>query len=231
MNILLIEDEVSISEFIEQKVTEILKEETNIDKAYTLNDGIEKANQNKYDICLLDLNLNNENGFKLLEIISEREFETIIISENTENALKAFEYSVLDFIPKPFDQERLQQAFDKYFKKHNQQVSEKEYLSTRKSGKNFVLEVDNIEMFKAADIYVEAHLRNGQKELLDRTMEQLEQLFKNKFLRIHRSYLVDMKEITEFYHAGGGSYRLQLKNGKELPVSRSRYKMVQGLFN
>ena len=231
MNILLIEDEVPISKFIKKKVNEVLNHETKIDTAYTLNDGIIKAKKEQYDLCLLDLNLNNENGFNFLQEIKQKDFETIIISANTENALKAFEYSVLDFVPKPFDLDRLKLAFDKYFAKKNEKKPQKEYLTSRKSGKNFVIEVSEIEMFKAADIYVEAFLRNGKKELLDKTMEQLEKLLADKFLRIHRSYLIDKREILEFYHAGGGSYRIHMKNGKELPVSRSRYKLVQALFN
>ncbi len=69
------------------------------------------------DVLFLDLNLNGKDGFDLLKTSVSGAFHVIIISAHTEQALKAFEYGVLDFVGKPFNKERLARALDRVFER------------------------------------------------------------------------------------------------------------------
>ena len=76
---------------------------------------------NSLDLVLLDLNLNGDNGFDLLTTAVSESFHTIVISAYKDQAITAFEYGILDFVPKPFNRDRLEQAFDRdHYKRKNQ---------------------------------------------------------------------------------------------------------------
>ncbi len=68
-------------------------------------------------------------------------------------------------------------------------------------------------------------------ELLLKTMKRLEQILPAYFFRTHRSYFVNLNEIESFCHVSGGTYELSLKDGTVLPLSRSKYKSLYGLFH
>ena len=107
MRILIIEDEASVADRIERLTRQVLG--TNIQrlaKRQTLSAGLHYLQNHPIDLLLLDLNLNGLNGFSILQELLSHSFQTIIVSANTDQALKAFEYGVLDFIPKPFTIER-----------------------------------------------------------------------------------------------------------------------------
>ena len=77
---------------------------------------------------------------------------------------------------------------------------------------------------------MEAHLKNGDVEILSKTMDRLEQILPGRFMRIHRSYIVDISHIDSFGHVGGGTYQVTLKNGTTAPLSRQRYKELKDVI-
>ncbi len=232
MKILIIEDEKPIAKYIDRLSRKILKDDIeNIKIVFSLEDAISFISHNQIDLCLLDLNLNGDDGYQLLKTAAKDSFQTIIISANTDRAIEAFEYEVLDFIAKPFDEERLHNAFEKFFNLPEKQNSSIQHLSIRKDNRNVVIQVDEISCFKSAGIYVEVHLKKKQKELLDKTMDQLEQILPANFLRVHRSVIVDLSQIQSYSHSGGGIYQIVLKTGELLPLSRQKYKELQKRLN
>jgi two-component system response regulator LytT len=232
MKILIVEDELPISNYISDLLTNIL--DSKIETIYvkhTLKHAIEFIKQTDIDLCLLDLNLNGKSGFSLLKEVVSYSFHTIIISANKEQAAQAFEYGVLDFVTKPFDRERLEIALDRYLsRKENHEISTR-YLSVRKSNQISVIDITNITHLKAAGVYVEAHLENGSSEFLDKSMERVLHILPPRFIRIHRSYIVDLTRISGYRHAGGGNYEVILKSEKTLPLSRQKYKELQEVLN
>lgn len=232
MRIIIVEDERPIAKYIEKLCGEILGEKIkSIHTFHTLEQASGFLDDSQVDLCLLDLNLNGEDGYELLKTAVAGSFHTIVISANTDRAVDAFEYGVLDFVGKPFDEDRLQKAFDRYFNRMERQEIPTKYLSIRKGRRNFILNVDTILYFKAAGIYVDAHLKNGKVEILDKTMDRLGQILPSRFMRIHRSYFVDISHIQHYEHLGGGTYHVNLKNGESLPLSRQKYKELHELFN
>ncbi len=232
MKILIVEDEKPIAKYIEKLCYNILK--NNIQSVYlyyTLDNASKFLFENQIDICLLDLNLNGENGYELLKLAVSGSFHTIIISAYTDQAVEAFKYGVLDFIPKPFNEDRLKLAFDRYFDRIKRKELNTKYLSIYRYGKNDIISIDHIEFFKAADIYVQVHFKNGKTEILNKTMDRLEQILPSRFIRIHRSYLVDIKEIKSYGHHTGGTYHVIMKSRQSLPLSRQKYKELHKIFS
>jgi two-component system, LytTR family, response regulator LytT len=232
MRILIVEDESPIAEYIEKSCRAILGPKIqSIKIIYELDQASDYLNQNKIDLLLLDLNLHGENGYELLKSAVAGSFHTIIISAYTNQAIEAFEYGVLDFVPKPFKEERLRYAFDRYFAKDNNRESATKYLTARRGNENIVIPVEKIRYFKSAGIYSEAYLTNGKKELLNKNMNQLIQILPKNLLRIHRTCIVDINQIHSFKHGGGGIYNVILHSGEVLPLNRTKFKELQECFN
>jgi len=82
-----------------------------------LDKAIDYVEKESVDLCFLDLNLSGQNGFQLIEK-SKQDFQTIITSAYTEKAIDAFHLGVLDFVPKPFQKERVKKAINRYLVKH-----------------------------------------------------------------------------------------------------------------
>lgn len=97
----------------------------------SLSEGLAYVNSNPIDLLLLDLNLNGENGFDILKQTASLSFHTIIISANKDQALKAFEFGVLDFVPKPFNKARLELAFNRIVKKEEVSDENLQFLAVK----------------------------------------------------------------------------------------------------
>ncbi|OJJ21123.1 DNA-binding response regulator [marine bacterium AO1-C] len=228
MHILIIEDEAMIARRI-HRMTEAYfgNAAKKIHHCAFLVDGQVYLQQNEVDLLLLDLNLNGDDGFEILQNMVAQPFHTIIISAYKEKAITAFEYGVLDFVPKPFNETRLHKALDRVNLQVTPEVQQLKYLAIAKKGRQHLIHLEDVLYIQGARIYTEVFLKNGQKELHNKSLDKLEQLLPESFQRIHKSYLVDMREVTEFLSAAGGKYAVMLSNGEQLPVSRSRFKALK----
>ncbi|RAJ02337.1 LytTR family two component transcriptional regulator [Chitinophaga skermanii] len=228
MKLLIIEDEARIAKRIERMSRAFfgtqLQSLAIID---SLQEGITYIEQHAIDVLLLDLNLNGENGFTILESVVSRGFHTIIISANTDRAITAFTYGVLDFVPKPFDQNRLAQAFLRISQPSNALQKNTKYLAIRKNGNIALIDVDDILYIKGAGIYSELYLKNGKQELHDKTLEKLAQLLPGNFERIHKSYIVPISQIQQLLVQPGSKYDAVLKTGEIIPIGRTRYHFLK----
>ncbi len=225
MNILIIEDEIRIAKRVERMTKEFfLNTLQNINSVQSLSEGLDFIKNNTLDLVLLDLNLNGENGFDVLKETVSGSFHTIIISANKEEALKAFEFGVLDFVPKPFNKERIEIAFNRIVKKEEVSNENLQFLAVKKRGGIQLIDISNVLYIKGAGVYTELYLTNGQKELHDKSLEKLSQLLPKSFERIHKSYLVKTSEIKEIIVKTGSQYAVELHNGEIIPVGRTKYK-------
>ena len=228
MNILIIEDEIRIAKRVERMTKEFfLNTLQNINSVQSLSEGLDFIKNNTLDLVLLDLNLNGENGFDVLKETVSGSFHTIIISANKEEALKAFEFGVLDFVPKPFNKERIEIAFNRIVKKEEVSSENLQFLAVKKRGGIQLIDISNVLYIKGAGVYTELYLTNGQKELHDKSLEKLSQLLPKSFERIHKSYLVKTSEIKEIIVKTGSQYAVELHNGEIIPVGRTKYKALR----
>ncbi|MEL6986614.1 MAG: LytTR family DNA-binding domain-containing protein [Bacteroidota bacterium] len=225
MKILIVEDELIIAKRL-MRLTRSFYTQQNVSLAHveSIDEGLEFLNKNEIDLLFLDLNLNGEDGFDLLKQMSAASFHTIIISAYKEKAITAFEYGVLDFVPKPFNEKRLVQALTRIHETNKPQENHLKYLSISKKGKQMLIEIDQLLYIKGARIYTELHLKNGQSEIHNKTLDKLEQLLPSYFVRIHKSYITDMRAAKSILIESGGKYTLILNNDVQLPISRGKYK-------
>jgi DNA-binding LytR/AlgR family response regulator len=228
MNILIVEDESRIAKRIERMTRDIfgdaLESLTHIN---TLHEALKFIENGSLDLVLLDLNLNGENGFDMLTTAVSESFHTIVVSANKEQALTAFEYGVLDFVPKPFNRDRLEQAFNRAITKEKTEDNKIKLLAVKKKGRIQLIPIEDLLYIKGAGPYTELFLTDGTKELHDKSLEKLEQLLSYSFERIHKSYLVKMSEIKDIIVASGSKYMAELKNGALIPIGRTKYKDIK----
>ena len=104
-----------------------------------------------------------------MESVVAEPFHTIIISAYKDKAITAFEYGVLDFVPKPFDEERLSKACQRITSKKEVDTGIK-FLAIKKRGKRFLINIEDIKYIKGAGIYTELYLKNGTKEIHNKTL-------------------------------------------------------------
>ncbi len=228
MKILIAEDEPVIANRIERLTREILGDRiTSIKKFTTLEEARSCLALHQTDLLFLDLNLKGKDGFHLLEGLQAGSFYTVIISAYGERAVQAFNYPVIDFIEKPFNKDRLVQTFQKLenFEAKNNFASK--FISLKKNSEIKLIEVDRIVYIKGAGVYSEIILDNEEKELHHLNLEKVNLLLPSNFIRIHRSYIVNIYHVQKMITHGGSKYSLMLKNGIELPASRSRYPEIR----
>jgi two-component system response regulator LytT len=228
MRILIIEDEARIAKRLARMTKVYFEQQLTLTICDTLSKGMAFIEHTAIDVLLLDLNLNGENGFEVLETMVSRPFHTIIVSAYTDKAITAFSYGALDFVPKPFDEARLFQAFARLNAKSLKTDHLLKYLAIRKGNMIKMIETWNVNYIKGAGIYSELHVHDGNSELHDKSLDALEQLLPpDEFTRIHRSYIVNLKQIERLIVEPGGKYAVLLKPGLLLPVGRSRYKELR----
>ena len=132
MRILIVEDEKVAARGLQRMVQDILGKEISwIGWEASLDASRFALADKPVDILFLDLNLNGENGFELLQGAVAGSFHTIVVSANEDQALRAFEYGVLDFVPKPVSEERLEKAIGR-IKDANYSGKHAKYLPIRK---------------------------------------------------------------------------------------------------
>jgi len=228
MNILIVEDESRIAKRIERMTRDIFGDALqSLKRIDNLPEALRFIENSSLDLVLLDLNLNGADGFDLLTTAVSKSFHTIIISANKDQAITAFEYGVLDFVPKPFNRDRLEQAFNRAITKEKTENSKIKLLAVKKRGRIQLVPIEDLLYIKGAGPYTELFLTDGTKELHDKSLEKLEQLLSHTFERIHKSYLVKMSEVKDIIVESGSKYRVELKNGVLIPIGRTKYKDIK----
>src|SRR6185295_4882628 len=174
-------------------------------------EGVKSIQQHQPDLIFLDVQMPKINGFEMLELVEEPP-AVIFTTAFDEYAIKAFESHAVDYLLKPFSRDR----FDKAIAKWNlagKSVSSKEQLAplldsvssspaeqhrvvVKLAGKIRIIPIEEIHYLEAADDYVKIHTREGAF-LKNKTMGHFESVLnKTLFVRTHRSYMVNITEIT-----------------------------------
>ncbi len=230
MNITLIEDEPMVAKRLTRFVENICQGKASIACFNTLDDALDHLANKGTDVLFLDLNLHGKDGFSLLREQLAEPYHTIVVSANTDRALEAFELGVLDFVSKPFTQERIQKALDRYLGAHFKGQCQK--LSYKKHNQLHFLLVDDIQFVQAAGHYCEITTNTDEVILHDKHLDKLMQILPSHFMRVHRSYAVPLNEIASVSQKSGAKYVAHLASGKQVPVGRTKYKeLIEALGN
>lgn len=227
MHILVVEDERIIAERLTRLLGDILGDRiTHLHVAPTLAKARERLEETTPDLVFLDLNLRGRNGFELLQIAVSEPFETVVVSAHTERAMDAFQYGVLDFVGKPFDRERLQISVDRFLSRARLESSTR-YLSVKQASGTVLVDLEKVAYLRGAGPYAELVLWDGQILLHGKSLDKLARLLPDHWERIHKSYVVNMKDVRQWRAHTGSRYELELKDGTQLPVGRTRYKALR----
>lgn len=231
MRILIAEDEPVIAQRIERLTKEILGDRIiSIKKCGTTEECLSYLMVHQINLLFLDLNLKGKDGFDLLEEKTAGSFYTVIISAYSNRAIQAFNYPVIDFIEKPFDKSRLEKTFERlknFESKHNFTTN---FISLKKESEIKLIPIDEIVYLKGAGVYSELFLASDKKELHPQNLEKIDLLLPASFVRIHKSYIVNFQFVESITLHGGSKYSMILKNGVELPVSRSKYQELKKML-
>lgn len=203
-------------------------------------DGVKKINELKPDVIFLDIQMPKLNGFELLELLQHYP-KVIFTTAFDEYALKAFENNAIDYLLKPFSEERFNQALSKL---QNNTVSAEEKInhlssftpkyeeeSSRiviKNGSEIqIIPTKEIDFIEAYDDYVKIYI--GEKyQLKKKTLSYYEKVLEDKqFIRIHRSFLLNIAKLTRIESFEKNSYIAILSSGMRVPISRTAYPILK----
>lgn len=207
-------------------------------------DGIKAINSHKPDLIFLDIQMPKLNGFEMLELLDEKP-KIIFTTAFDQYALKAFDVNAIDYLLKPFSEERFADAVNKVLKEQSETREEKveklkshideeiEFLDrviVKQNQKINIIPIEKVIYFEAQDDYVMIHNDDG-KYLKQKTMKYFEDHLDPKdFVRIHRSYIVNISRVKEIELFDKDSYKAILKDGTKLSVSRSGYTKLKEIF-
>ncbi len=207
-------------------------------------DGIKAINSQKPDLIFLDIQMPKLNGFEMLELLEEKP-KIIFTTAFDQYALKAFDVNAIDYLLKPFSEERFTEAVNKVLKEHSDASNERveklkshideeiEYLDrviVKQNQKITIIPIDKVSYFEAQDDYVMIHTEDG-KFLKQKTMKYFEDhLDPKNFIRIHRSSIVNISRVKEIELFDKDAYKAILKDGTKLSVSRSGYTKLKEVF-
>ncbi|CAM2070484.1 Response regulator transcription factor [Sulfidibacter corallicola] len=232
MHILVVEDEPVIRERNARLCKDILGDDlTRMHTAESLPEAQQWLERHPPDLLLLDLDLAGKDGFALLKQAVAGAFHTIIISANTQFALQAFEFGVLDFIAKPFGKKRLEAALSRVSDRRRSVCSHTKYLAVKQGSRLALVSLDTIRYIQGAGPYSELYSSDAAPMLHDKSLERLEKVLPPNFERIHKSYIVNMNVVESLISGRGSRYAAVLRNGERLPIGRTRYKQLKQRFD
>lgn len=203
-------------------------------------DGVKAIMQHQPDLIFLDIQMPKINGFEMLELLDPAP-SVIFTTAFDEYAIKAFEAHAVDYLLKPFSKDRFDKALQKWMQQREQNKTEiaqnntqalmSETRSPEESSRVVVKNGSNIRIIPAQDImYIEAYddyvkiFTKDTYHLKKKTMSHFEEVLdKTDFLRVHRSYILNLQQITKIEASEKGSHIALLKSGVKIPLSRMGY--------
>ncbi|MEQ6166239.1 LytTR family DNA-binding domain-containing protein [Ekhidna sp. MALMAid0563] len=230
IRILVVEDEALVAQRLIRFIRESDDHPKEINHVQSLATAESYLSNHTIDLLFLDLNLHGKQGFDLLKNFVHKTFHTIIVSAYTDKAIEAFEYGVLDYICKPFTQERIKKALVRFTSNGTTGSGSTTHLAVRVKNELKFIPLQSISHLQAASIYSELVLMNGEKYVYDKPLNSLMQLLPEQYKRIHRSYAVDISRIESIVKVKHNTYQAQLINGHSLPISRSIRQELRSLL-
>jgi two-component system LytT family response regulator len=223
-------------------IKEYLQRHPQIELVQECNDGFEGIKaimQHHPDLIFLDIQMPKINGFEMLELV-EQPPAVIFTTAFDEYAIKAFENHAVDYLLKPFNQERFDKAISRW-REHNKagdttkplletasrQPNQNQRVVVKMGSKIKIIPVDDILYLEAADDYVKVHTKEGAF-LKNKTMSHFEDtLDPQVFVRTHRSYMVHVQRITRIEPNEKENFLALLTTGAQVPVSKSGYSKLK----
>jgi two-component system LytT family response regulator len=240
---------VDDEELARQMLRELLAAHPEIEIAAECANGFEAVKavtELKPDFLFLDIQMPKLDGFEVLELVGT-DRATIFVTAFDEYALRAFDAHAVDYLLKPFSAERFETALQRAKRRVSGGSSLPapadlarsarapahfaERLVVKDGTRVFIIALAKLEYAEAQDDYV-ALTSEGRQHLKQQTISSLESaLDPSRFLRIHRSYIVNLEKVTRIEPYSKDNHVVVLSNGKQLPVSRSGYTRLRAILD
>jgi two-component system LytT family response regulator len=252
LRVLVVDDE----RYARQRLLELLDGRAAVDTVAQADSGeaaIRALRTDPYDLVFLDVQMPERTGLDVVDTIGPAEMPTtVFVTAYDQYAIEAFELSALDYLLKPFDDERFEQAFERALELHQLKEADDvtqrfqrlldaaeetdagtagedesgdpyiERLTIDLPGQVRVVPVGEIRYVTAEDTYVKIHTEDDTYLLRERMHVLEDRLDPERFARIHRSTIVRLDLIETVLHRSGGDYAVRLTDRTRLKVSRSR---------
>jgi two-component system LytT family response regulator len=210
-------------------------------------DAVKAVAEHKPDLLFLDVQMPKLDGFEVLELLgpAARDVAVVFTTAHDEYALRAFDVHAVDYLLKPFSAERLAEAVTRAAARVGQAAQAQaaalaaaarrregplERVLIRDGAQVHVLSVETIDYVEAQDDYAAFHA-GGRSYLKEQTLAELEGLLDAaRFVRVHRSFIVNVERIARVELYAKDSRMAILRDGRKLPVSRAGYARLQSLL-
>jgi len=243
IQVVIVDDE----ELARQVLREFLTKHLEIDIVAECANGFEAVKaitELKPDLLFLDIQMPKLNGFEVLELVgSDRGI--IFVTAYDEFAIRAFDIHAIDYLLKPFSAERFENALVRARQRLGGKLPAPVELAAsarpaaqfldrivvRDGTRVFIIPVAKLEYAEAQDDYI-ALCAEGKKHLKQQTISSLESaLDPGRFLRVHRSYIVNLERVTKIEPYGKDNYVAVMASGAQVPVSRSGYARLRAVLD
>lgn len=248
MRVIIVDDEVTSSQVLEQLINEYIPEIKVIATCNKAKDAIESIMLEKPDLVFLDIELPEMTGVEILEHIQQIEFDVIFTTAYSQYGLKAIKYSAIDYLLKPIAVDELKKAFEraKSILKNKQIIERVKVLLENiqllnennpfnrialptSDGLKFV-QTRQIIRCTSSNNYTYIYLNTGEKILVNKTLKEIENHFDSSpFCRVHNSHLINIDYIKKLIKAD--AFSVILKDDTEIEVSRRKKDELIKMFN
>lgn len=236
LNIVIVEDEKHNREDLRTQLSELDPSLKVVGEAASKTEALQVIHQSQPDLVLMDIELHEGTGFDVLNELPQTNFEVIFTTAFEHYALKAIKFSSLDYLLKPINSEELRTAIEKARLKKDEELRRKQLevllstLDQKQEQRNICLSTaDGIEFIQTSQIqYCEANgsytnffLKGGQKLIVSKNLKEYESLLNDHdFMRVHNSFLINLKEVKRFVKSDGGY--ILMKDGQTISISQKK---------
>ena len=247
MRVLIVDDQ-SLAQAGLANVLSARSDVEHFDSANDASEALEKLATDSYDVLLLDINMLDLSGIELVDQLRERNLRLpciVFVTAHVEHAIAAFENHTVDYVLKPFSNERIGEALDRASRRAKgeqaakliealpqlQKLSGLQYprIAIKAKGRILIINPDDVVAVQAEGNYVLLQRESDSYMLRESISVVAEKLKPYGFIRIHRSALVNTSFVVEIKPCPTGKYRLRVKGGKEYAVTHGYKKNLKSL--
>jgi two-component system, LytTR family, response regulator len=207
--------------------------------------------QQKPDLVLLDVQMPRMDGFAVVQAVGAEHMPAVIfVTAHDQYAIRAFEIAAVDYLLRPVSEERFTMAFERASSRLQRAPHEKETgqvlamldvianpprqlarLAIRSGERTVFVPVNDVDRIEALQNYVQVHV-GATTHLLHVPMNTIETVLDpQRFLRIHRSHIVNVQRIAQLWSVAHGQYVIELKSGERLPSGRTYRERIRGALS
>lgn len=231
--VIIIEDDIKSSELLELYIKKYCTNLKITGTAKRVEEAIELVESDNPDILILDIQLHENLGFDLLELVNWKNYQIIFISAHKDYALDSFKYEPIDFLLKPFSIIEFKEAINRAIIRIEERAVQKNYrnpfIAVSCGAKIQLLKFENIIYCESNGHYTFFHLLNGEKLMCSNRIGVYEKLLPpHFFLRIHKKYIVNISYVKYIYKSN--RYYCELIDGKTLTLARRKQEEIKQLL-